>query len=234
MLGTNVESSLAVTVTFWVLAASTIIAAIAVVHLKDLFRTSLFLVVAFIGVAGMFILLRAEFLAIVQLIIYVGAIAVLIIFAIMMTRDVGQGNPYNRIRIPAALVCGLFFISSVFVAFDTKWNLLDRALGVKPDGATGEGTVALSADAANRISQVYASNVGNIAEFLLRDYVLAFDKDQTVLPRIRLGLRLHQSLARVRHHLADGHGRYQAGHERQGRAQFAVPLPLGTKAVVGI
>ena len=57
------ESTLAIDIAFWTIAASTIIGAIAVVHLKDLFRAALFLIVSLLGVAGMFILLRAEFLA---------------------------------------------------------------------------------------------------------------------------------------------------------------------------
>ena len=51
--------------------------------------------VSFIGVAGMFVLLRAEFLAAVQILIYVGAISVLIIFAVLMPRDVEEGSPSN-------------------------------------------------------------------------------------------------------------------------------------------
>ena len=99
-LGTGTEEAIIVEIVFWVIALCTIISAIAVVQVRDLFRASLFLIVTFLGIAGMFILLRAEFLAGVQLMIYVGAISVLIIFAILMTRDIDDGNPSHGFRLP--------------------------------------------------------------------------------------------------------------------------------------
>ena len=82
MLGQETESTIVVEIAFWIIAVSTLISAIAVVQIRDLFRAALFLIVTLLGTAGMFILLRAEFLAGVQLLVYVGAISVLIIFAI--------------------------------------------------------------------------------------------------------------------------------------------------------
>ena len=127
-LGSGIESDLIIDIAFWVISASTIIAAVAVVQLRDLFRAALFLVVAFFGVAGMFILLRAEFLAVVQVLIYVGAISVLIIFAVLMTRDVEEGNPSNRLRIPAGVLAVLFFVATAFVAVNSEWDLIDDAM----------------------------------------------------------------------------------------------------------
>ena len=89
------DTVLIIDIVFWIIAISTILSAIAVVLLKDVFRSALFLVVTFIGIAGMFLLLRAEFLAMVQILLYVGAIAVLILFAVVLTRDVEQGSPFN-------------------------------------------------------------------------------------------------------------------------------------------
>ena len=103
-LGTGTEEAIIVEIVFWVIALCTIISAIAVVQVRDLFRASLFLIVTFLGIAGMFILLRAEFLAGVQLMIYVGAISVLIIFAILMTRDIDDGNPSHGFRLPVAII----------------------------------------------------------------------------------------------------------------------------------
>jgi NADH-quinone oxidoreductase subunit J len=60
--------------------------ALAVVTTKNLFHSALFLVLSFVGVAGLYILLEAGFLAAVQIMVYVGAIAILMIFAIMLTR----------------------------------------------------------------------------------------------------------------------------------------------------
>ena len=110
-LGGGAESHLATDVVFWVIACSTIVAAIAVVQIKDLFRAAMFLVVSFLGVAAMFVLLRAEFLAVVQVLIYVGAISVLILFAILMTKDVQKGNPYNGMTLSAGIVSVLFLLT---------------------------------------------------------------------------------------------------------------------------
>jgi NADH-quinone oxidoreductase subunit J len=71
---------------FIVLSIIALGAAVAVVTSKNLFHSALFLILSFIGVAGLYVLLEAGFLAAVQILVYVGAISILIIFAIMLTR----------------------------------------------------------------------------------------------------------------------------------------------------
>jgi NADH:ubiquinone oxidoreductase subunit 6 (subunit J) len=78
-------------VIFLLLALSTLGAALMVVISQNLMRSALWLILTFFGIAGIFVLLRAEFLAVAQILIYVGAIAMLIIFAVMLTR--GLMNP---------------------------------------------------------------------------------------------------------------------------------------------
>jgi NADH:ubiquinone oxidoreductase subunit 6 (subunit J) len=72
---------------FVVLGLVTLGAAVMVVTSRNLFRSALWLILTFFGIAVMFILLNAEFLAVVQVLIYIGAISTLIIFAVMLTRD---------------------------------------------------------------------------------------------------------------------------------------------------
>ena len=182
-LGQGIEASLFTDIVFWVIAVSTIVAAIAVVQLKDVFRAALFLIVAFLGVAGLFVLLRAEFLAAVQLVIYVGAISVLIIFAILMTRDVEAGSPENRLRIPAGVVATLFAAVAIFVAVDTQWDLLQTAM---------EGP-ALGAEVVAEIGGVFSDTVPWIARLLINDFVLAFEVASVVLLAAIIG-----SLALIR------------------------------------
>jgi len=169
-LGAGTESTLASDIAFWIIAVTTIVAAIGVVQSRDLFRAALFLVMSFFGVAGMFILLRAEFLAVVQVLVYVGAISVLIVFALLMTRDVEYGNPSNRLRIPAAALAALFFAAVLFVAIETNWNLLHDAIGT----SIAAGTVA-------KIGEVYSNTVPKIAGLLLRDFLLAFEVASVLL-----------------------------------------------------
>ncbi len=75
-------------VVFALLALVTLGAAVMVVTTRNLLRSALWLILAFFGIAGIFVLLQAEFLAVVQVLIYVGAIATLIIFTIMLTHNV--------------------------------------------------------------------------------------------------------------------------------------------------
>ena len=129
------------------------------------FKAALFLIVSFLGVAGMFVLLRAEFLAGAQLLIYVGAISVLLIFAILMTREVEQGNPDNRLKKPAGVLAALFAAAAIFVVVTTDWNLLETAV----DGG------ALGIVAVEETERVFSNTIPWIARLLVRDFVLAFE-----------------------------------------------------------
>jgi NADH-quinone oxidoreductase subunit J len=107
-------------VAFWVLAVMCVGTALAVVFVRDVFRAALFLILCFFTVAGIYITLNADFLAAVQVLIYVGAVSVLLIFAIMLTRDAKQGSPSGRLRIPA-LIIGLALLGvmiSSILSFD--------------------------------------------------------------------------------------------------------------------
>lgn len=109
-------------IVFWVLAAVTVGAALAVVILRDVFRAALSLVLLFLTIAAIYVTLYADFLAVVQILIYVGAISILIIVAIMLTRDVWRGNPSGRLRIPALVVSVLLLGTMVFTVVSTKWE----------------------------------------------------------------------------------------------------------------
>ncbi len=73
-------------IAFGVIAAAMVIAAIRVVTSKNVVRAALYLVVVLAGVAAQYILLAAEFTAVAQVLIYIGAIIVLFLFGIMLTR----------------------------------------------------------------------------------------------------------------------------------------------------
>ncbi len=111
-------------IAFWVLAVVSVGAALAVVLMRDIFRAALFLVLCFFTVAGIYITLSADFLAGAQVLIYVGAIGVLIIFAIMLTRESRRGSPSGRLRLPALLIGLLFLVTMVFVVVSTDWHVI--------------------------------------------------------------------------------------------------------------
>lgn len=78
--------------TFLATAFVVVFAAIMVVTLKKIFHSLLFLALSFLGVAGVYLLLSADFLAAVQVLVYIGAIIILMMFALMLTQKVMQGK----------------------------------------------------------------------------------------------------------------------------------------------
>ena len=108
-------------IAFWVLAVVGVAAALTVVLLRNVFRAALSLVLCFLTVAGLYATLSADFLAAVQVLIYIGGISVLIILAIMLTREVQQGSPANKLKIPALVVAILFFGVVAFALINTPW-----------------------------------------------------------------------------------------------------------------
>ncbi len=171
MLGQGTEGSLFVDIAFWILAISSIVAAVAVVQMRNLFRAALFLIVSFLAVAGMFVLLRAEFLAAVQVLIYVGAISVLIIFAILMTGEVERGSTSHSMSIPVGILAALFGALAIFVAVDTNWKVLDTVMA---DGS-------LSVAATQQVENVFSNTIPWIGRLLVQDFVLAFEVASVVL-----------------------------------------------------
>ena len=132
-------------IVFWLVAVVAVGAALAVVLLRNVFRAALSLIVLFVAVAALYITLHADFLAVVQILVYVGAISILIIVALMLTREVQQGSPSGMLRIPAIIVGILLFGTLVFAAINTDWQVSStapleqtaEAIGIKLFGEGG-------------------------------------------------------------------------------------------------
>jgi len=114
-------------VAFWILAIVIVIAALGVIFFKNVFRAALSLVLCLVAIAGIFITLSADFLAAVQILVYVGAISVVIILAIMLTREFSQGSPSNRLKIPAFIVSAAFFGLVAYAVLGTNWQISTAA-----------------------------------------------------------------------------------------------------------
>ena len=111
-------------VAFWIMAVVMIAAALGVVFLRNVFRAALVLILCFIAVAGIYITLSADFLGAVQILVYVGAISVLIILAIMMTRGgMQKGSPANKLKLPAAIVAAALLGILIYVVTTTPWSI---------------------------------------------------------------------------------------------------------------
>ena len=179
-------------VVFWILSVMAVVGALGVVMVPDLFRAALLLIVVFIAVAGFFVLLSAEFLAVVQVLIYVGAIAILIIFAVMLTRDVQHGNLPNRMQMPAAVLAALLFAALVAVAVDTQWEFLPAEQQERVDLVQTSAVTTLTGDVLTEAGitgpeeQAEVQNAG-LADLLISDYVLPFEAVSLLLLAALIG-----------------------------------------------
>ena len=179
-------------VVFWMLGVVAIGAALGVVLTKDLFRAALLLVLVFVSVAGFFVLLSAEFLAVVQVLIYAGAISILIIFAVMLTRDVQRGNLPNRLQVPAVLFAALLLSALVVVAIDTDWNLIPEEVQeqvslVQTSAVAIIDTEDLEASGITTGAEQAAAKEAGLADLLIGDFVLPFEAVSVLLLAALIG-----------------------------------------------
>jgi NADH-quinone oxidoreductase subunit J len=143
-------------VAFWMIAIAMAAAAIGVVRTRNVVHAALFLVVVLAGAAAMYILLVAEFVAWVQVLIYIGAVVILFLFGVMLTRAPmrGEGGSLDNDQRWAAIVVALF-------VFGVLTALLVDAFG---------GKEIVFNDAL--VSQGSTANVGNS---VFRQYLVPFE-----------------------------------------------------------
>ena len=179
-------------IAFWILAVVAIASALGVVLIRDLFRAALLLAVVFVAVAGFFVLMSAEFLAVVQVLIYVGAISVLFIFAIMLTRNVREGNLPNRLQIPAASFSALLLAAMILAAVGTDWRPIPEAAVERVE--TAQTQAVLGIPAGDRVGgwaslaehEEITQNSG-LAELLIGSFVLPFEAVSLLLLAALIG-----------------------------------------------
>ena len=164
MIVTEFESTNFYTFLWWEMSLGTLACAILVVTLNDLIKAALALIGTFLGIAGFFILLHAEFLATVQTLIYVGAVSILIIFGVLMVQDVKRASSPNRFRIPAfILLAGVFSLVASAVIL-SEWN-----------------STQLNTEAQNLAENVFASGTPVIGRLLFSKFPIALELAAFVL-----------------------------------------------------
>jgi NADH-quinone oxidoreductase subunit J len=129
-------------IAFWLLAVLTVGSALGVVAVRNLIRAVVLLITSFLGVAGLYITLSADFVAVVQVLIYAGAISVLILFAIMLTPLASRDNAETFLQVPGLLLAGLVAFTMSFVSLETDWSVVER--GGFEETATEIGDALLS------------------------------------------------------------------------------------------
>jgi NADH:ubiquinone oxidoreductase subunit 6 (subunit J) len=162
---------------FWVIAALGLLTALGTVLARNLVHAALFLVAFFFAVACQFVLLEAEFLAAIQVLVYIGAVAIILMFGIMLTRNI-QGDDTTIVaaawKIPA-LAAGLCVFgilcfginNAVAPAGHSPWSELNVRPSIAADAGSSEAT-AVRREAVNNM----ARTVGN--ELMTR-YVVGFE-----------------------------------------------------------
>lgn len=112
---------------FYLFAAITLLSAFLVVTSRNIVHAAFYLLFTFFGVAGIYVLLGADFVAIVQLIVYVGGILILLLFGVMITNKITQVDIKTGTvqTLPAAIGVGLFTGVLGAVILNTDWRVVD-------------------------------------------------------------------------------------------------------------
>ena len=140
-------------VVFWVLAVVMTGAAVRVVTSTNVVHAALYLVGTLMGAAALYVLLLAEFVAWVQVLVYVGAIVVLMLFGLMITRaPIGKAQQLDNNQRPLAAICAL----AIFGV--TSWIMVDAFEGQEIALSNADGTTTQ-----------------RVGEVIFSEYVLPFE-----------------------------------------------------------
>ncbi|HEY1096708.1 MAG TPA: NADH-quinone oxidoreductase subunit J [Alphaproteobacteria bacterium] len=116
------------TLLFYVFAATLLLSSVVVITARNAVHSVLFLILAFFNGAALFVMLGAEYLAMLLVIVYVGAVAVLFLFVVMMLDiKLAERRSYIKKHLPAGLIVGFAFLAElVFVM--KNWTVLGNDL----------------------------------------------------------------------------------------------------------
>lgn len=142
---------------FYLISTVCILGALGTIFNKNSINSALCLIVTMFGIAGLFALLEAHFLAVIQIAVYAGAVMVLVLFVIMLLNTEGQKTPAHG---------RAFWIYGVFFGAGLLFIYLPRIL----DGFAG--VLNLSA---NPLNNIVSGSVENLSELLYGQHVFAFE-----------------------------------------------------------
>src|SRR5438034_8195632 len=120
---------------FWILAAVMLGAALLVVTMRDIIRCGLAMMVCFGALAGIYVLIGAPLIAAAQVIVYIGAISVLILFAIMLTqtKDAPARLVFQTQAVPAGLASTVIAIVIALAVGATDWGAAAKRIRLATD-----------------------------------------------------------------------------------------------------
>ncbi|GAB3505766.1 NADH-quinone oxidoreductase subunit J [Spirosoma knui] len=146
---------------FYAFAALTLISALAILLTRNVLYAAFFLLLTLLGVAGLFVLASADFLAVAQIMIYVGGVLVLVIFGVMLTHkpdlptDTNSQAPNRVLTANRSWIAALLLTATLFAALYTLLIRADFALLREPVG--------------------WKSTIHTIGKQLMTEYVVPFE-----------------------------------------------------------
>jgi NADH-quinone oxidoreductase subunit J len=112
------------TLLFYAFAATLLASSVIVITARNAVHSVLFLILAFFNGAGLFVMLGAEYLAMLLIIVYVGAVAVLFLFVVMMLDiKLSERRSYIKKHLPAGLLVGFIFLAELVLVM-RHWTVL--------------------------------------------------------------------------------------------------------------
>jgi NADH-quinone oxidoreductase subunit J len=126
-------------IVFYIFAAITVVSAFFVVTTRNIIHSAFYLLFTFFGVAGIYVLLGADFIAVVQLVVYIGGILILLLFGVMLTNKITNVEiKTGTIKIvPAALAVALFSGLLGAALLNTKWKTINTELPISTAHSLG-------------------------------------------------------------------------------------------------
>ena len=117
---------------FYLFGAVTILSAFFVVTSRNIIHSAFYLLFTFFGVAGLYVLLGADFVAVVQLIVYVGGILILLLFGVMLTNKITNVNIKTGTLqiIPAAIGVVAFMYLLITTLLSTGWKTISNPVDI--------------------------------------------------------------------------------------------------------
>jgi NADH-quinone oxidoreductase subunit J len=136
---------------FYLFAAITILSAIMVISSENIVRSAFYLLATFFGVSGLYVLLGADFVAVTQIMVYIGGILILLLFGVMLTSNITHveiRKGFSKV-LPAIVAVGVLLGALVSVIMNTRWKI--------------------------ELSKIPETTSYGLGKLLITDYVLIFE-----------------------------------------------------------
>jgi NADH:ubiquinone oxidoreductase subunit 6 (subunit J) len=154
-------------IVFYVIAGVVVASGLLSLTVRNLFHCALFLALTMFGVSGVFLYLHSDFLASVQVLIYVGAVTVIIIFGISLTRNMMDERTTAMNRQFLFAILGAVFVTVVIFAALQQSSFLTNEHPIMISSGTATGDVAQASTVAAPVSDQVYQSVGYLADALI-------------------------------------------------------------------